>query len=920
MDEEVKNQDEAVLSPEEGGEGSPAEQADEKQNKKEKKGKKDKAEKKEKKPRYPFWKRLLIFLLGFLIGIVGCVGGIAGAGFWAFSSLSLKSLGVTLPEEMQGTGEVDLSTYTAQQLLADVMYYSGNTERLTLGELEKRYGLKILKDVKALLPEELIEFPLTSVGEEDGMDQLLSAVDFGFIFGLLEEGLLPPALESALQDKDLSLVMDGNVSELLRGVKLGYLLSLDYEERDGEWVLVYADPANPTAPELLADIDVGELVAATEEGGDVLLPVKNALHGVTLGELSGDAENALLSGIVISDAIVLNPQTGKHELQMDAVLGTMKIGSVAGYEKIAGRWQDKNGAAAPAIMAGLLDYSVADLTEGQLDMAEVMGDLQIGDVIGYEKNSAGQFTDGGVPLSGINRTVAALYLSDVLGGDLDIAEVLGEEKVGVLMNYTLSGKDWFDQNGEKVTGMNASLANIVLSDIFDGTVSIDGVLGDVYLGEVMGYTVSAYKPDGVTPKSWVTKDGHKVEGINETVANMKAGALTDGSFDYKDAFGDQMVGELQGYTRQGSQWYKDSAKKYPLGTLDNAIANLNVGDLIDGKLDLSDAFGSEKVGHLQGYTFANGQWYKDKAATRPVSSLENLVAGWKLGDLMNGTLNFADALGDASVADLLGYKKVGGIWKDQNGVEVDQLLALLAETKVSELGDRVHSWHLGDLMGYHREGGKWVNKNGEYNDLMGHMAELKLTDVSDLSVIHGMIDDLSMADVLNYEKRDGKWYHGATEVTGVIAHLADCRVADLASHANEMTVADVFGYRQVGGAWVDKNGAPLSPLMASLAPSRISKLDSRMAEVSVGDIFAADSSGFFSLIGHETRMEDLDDRVAQIFDPENGATIGDFMEAGIIRSVSAAEDAKLSLILGANWKDMSMTGFVNSLIGAVASF
>ena len=621
MDEEVKtgnSEGESAEKPEMPLEGAEASE----ENGKEKPSKKEKKAKKEKKPRYPFWKRLCIFLLGLLVGFVGCVGGIVGAGYWAFTSLSLGALGVTLPEELQGTGEVDISTYTMQDLLGDVLYYAGgNADELTVEELEKKYGMKILSDIKEALPEELVQLPLTSLGEEDGLNRVLSAIDFNFIFGMLEEGLLPPMLMEALGDKPVSLVMEGKVGELLGGVKLGYLLSLNYEERNGEWVLVYVDPDHPTAPELLANLDVGELVAATEsENGDILLPVKNALMGVTLGELSGDASNALLSGIVISDAIVLNPSTGKHELQMDAVLGTMKIGAVAGYEKVAGRWQDKNGASAPAIMAGLLDYSVADLTEGQLDMAEVMADLQIGDVIGYEKNSAGQFTDGGVALSGINKTVADLYLSDVLGGEMDIAEILGEEKVGVLMNYTLSGKDWIDSEGNAVTGMNASLANIVLSDIFDGTVSIDGVLGDVYLGEVMGYVVSAYKTDGVTPKEWVTKDGHAVTGINETVANMKAGALTDGSFDYKDAFGDQMVGELQGYTRQGSQWYKDSAKKYPLDTLDNAIANLNVGDLIDGKLDLADAFGSEKVGKLQGYTFSAGQWYKDKTMARPLSS------------------------------------------------------------------------------------------------------------------------------------------------------------------------------------------------------------------------------------------------------------------------------------------------------------
>ena len=136
--------------------------------------------KKKNKVRYPFWKRLLIFLLGSIIGFTSCIGAIAGVGFWAYKNLSVQKLNdfglaITLPEALQGEGEVDITAYTIEALISDITYYTGSGSKdLTIRALREKYGLNLLSDVEELIPE-----------SQEGSHSNIATIGVAFGFALM---------------------------------------------------------------------------------------------------------------------------------------------------------------------------------------------------------------------------------------------------------------------------------------------------------------------------------------------------------------------------------------------------------------------------------------------------------------------------------------------------------------------------------------------------------------------------------------------------------------------------------------------------------------------------------------------------------------------------------------------------------------
>ena len=971
--------------------------------------------KKQAKQKYPFWKRLLVFLLGMFVGFIACVGGIAGAGFWAYSNLSADKLGVTLPEPLQGTGEADISKYTLQMLVGDLMYYtnSANKDKLTLANLQQRYGLNFLNDVNGMLPEELTNLVLSELGSEDALNEILSCLDFNFVFSFLEEGAIPPAMADALGDRDISALAEGNFVELLEGVKLGYLLGLEYEKQGDEWVLVSEEEG---IMPILAEIEVGPMIDVAMNGGDMLEFLRDGMGDATLAELMGGDDDAnWLASVKMADIIVYSEENGAYMFDILSALGDVFLGEIMGYEKNADEWYDENNEKIVGINASLSNIELQEIMDGELDITEIIGDMQLGEVMGYELRFDTWY-DGGEKVEGVNAAMADIKLCDVMNGDLDVTDAIGDLLIGEMMGYEKHGKVWYDGNGEQVTGVTASVADMPLSDVLEGTMDVNDVFGDMYLGEVMGYEVVSYKADGVTPKTWKDGNGNLVEGFDEDIANIKVGALTDGNgVDFQEVFGDQLVGELQGYEKRGNQWYDEYNR--PLDALDNSIANIYVGDMIDGTVDLSETFrdakvsellgyrklqngtwvdennqkvnavlglladvkigemndtvsswklgdimgyenvggvwkeadgtvvdglnkniadidvndftdgdgldisdilGDETVGELQGYEKRGDQWYDE--ANQPLDTLENAIADLKVNDLIEGTADLSSIFEDAKVADLLGYtQRPDGTWQDENGQDVSRVIELLAEATVGEMNDTVSSWSLGDIMGYKYVGGVWVNPNGETNSMMAQVATLGINDLSDPDAVHAAVDGMKMCDILGYEKRaDGNWYHGSSKVTGVMAYLADHKVSELAYEVDHMEVHDILGYKKVGSEWVHEDGSELCPLMAAIADATINELDQTVSNLTLDQIFENTNDGFFSLLGGTTKISELDARIDEIFDSSNGVTIGEFMDAGLVDDVTPAQSAKLSEYIGSDWRDLTVTGFINSIIDIIA--
>ena len=938
---------------------------------------KDGKKKKKKKVRFPFWKRLCIFLLGMLIGIVSCLGGIAGGGYWIYQNVSIEKLNemgiaIALPESLQGKGEVDISTYTAAMLVADIMNYTNGTKTLTVKSLSERYGLKLIADIEKLLPEEMANMSLGALADGNALEQIFSCLDFAYLLGLMPEGTFSEPMLEAMEGKNLSALGGGDMGEFLHGVKLGYLLGLTYEKQGDKWVLVMENGKSKGLLEYMAGIDLGKLIG--NENADMLGLMKEQMADAPLSDVLGFAAEGddLLAGKTFGDIVVLDEATGKHSLRLAEAFDDMKFGTLAGYTEKNNAWQDKNGEKASILMTRIFDHTVGEFSDGTFNFDDVTNGLTVGDIMGYTEKADGTYLDkDGKEAMGLNGILAETSLDALLDGTLAFDTLFEDEKVGTLLNYTQDARgNWYDEKGKAVTGLDASIADISMKQFFGKeTINAIDVFAGVYMGEVMGFTVASYKSDGKTPDTWRDENGQPVDGFNADVANLKVGDLSDGDgVDFKEVFGDERIGDMQGHTYNASTGKWSDKNGNALDTLDGTIANMTVGDIIDGKINFKDAFRDEKIGNLQNYTYANGRWYSDSAKTKPLPALDNVVAGWALGDLMSNTIDYRAAmesvyvgelmgysgtvgnwmdgkvkvkglsaviadltfgdldndtsmthcLASAKVGDIMGYHKDGTVWKDENGTEVSTVLGLLADKKISEMDESIHSWQLGDLMGYEKRGGAWTNPNGEVNSMMSHVADLYLDQLSDPDAIHEAVDGMMMCDILGYTKKADGWYAGNTKITGVMAYLASHTVAELPYEVDHMALSDVFGFTKRDGAWYDAEGKKLTPFLASLADCHVNNLDDHVNALTLGEIFVETDDGFFLILGADTKLIDLEARIDTVFGTgEGAATIGDFMNAGIIHDVTDAEAEKLSVRIGANWRDMKVVSFINAIIDLV---
>ncbi|MFA5561484.1 MAG: hypothetical protein WDA00_02450, partial [Eubacteriales bacterium] len=139
---------------------------------------------------------------------------------------------------------------------------------------------------------------------------------FGTVLNLERLGL-----DDVFADKtigDFLRYQDGQVSlyvpALTEDLYLGAFFNVDaHFDEDGNYVVVYRDPENPTIFELLASVHVGGLVDAIFNGGSLLVTLYESFDQIKLADIFG---------------LVLNLE----KLGLDLVLGEKTIGTLLKYE------------------------------------------------------------------------------------------------------------------------------------------------------------------------------------------------------------------------------------------------------------------------------------------------------------------------------------------------------------------------------------------------------------------------------------------------------------------------------------------------------------------------------------------------------------------------------------------------------------
>ena len=722
-------------------------------------------------------KKFLKYSFTYFMGFVTCLAVIVGVVFWAVNGLTIEAVenltGSTIIDDSQidDGAEVNLKKLSLPQLIQEVSKISSESSTVTLDSLLNRYGLSLPNDVLAMIPNEAMSMPINKIFTEDGISEILEVTDFEYLYAIIGEDAFPEPLKSTLASKTLDMVLSGDLNYILEGVKLGYIAGVTYQQQGAEWVAQYIDPDNPTIVELLEGVDVSDLLAVFNEGGDLFQVFAEGAGDVPLNvliESFTSGESLIGKGATVGDFYELDPVSGTYSMNLEALVMDMCLGHVMGYTPI----ED--------------------------------GDAIIG------------WTMDGTAISTINETIANIPLVDVMSGALDVMGTLGDLYVGELLGYTpvYDGDDivgW--KNGDAdIDEVIATFASAKVSDLIDGTFDVAGEISSMTIADILALTSETYDlykngvlVEGQTYTIWY--DGVTVvDPIIGALANKTIGELTAGISDFA-------IGTLTGYTKIDDSWYTVTQKPSPSGGMIydandvtgiiKYFVGLNVEDLQSGDA-LESVINDIVIGEALGYVNVDNVWYEnyvDPVTNTPVEGILKSFVGLTIESLRDGDV-ITSALQNVIVGEEMGYYKEDGVWyTDETKTErVTGILASIADMSVGDLSNEdavitiVNEQSVGEMLGYYESNDKWYKDEACTIELVGITKTIAKMKVGDLSTAEESIKDMKFGDVMGYHEDPVLgWVDANNESHGkVMSLLCGKKIHELESTVDGLTIGDVF--------------------------------------------------------------------------------------------------------------------------------
>ncbi len=699
--------------------------------------------------------RVLALFLSFILGFLSFAGALVGVGYVAYTQVSIDNLeklgfNIDTDELFDPDSTVSVNSLTLQKLVSEIATLSQMSSEISLESLVERYGLIVVEDVAEYIPPKLWSAKFSELFGENGGEVLLDSVDVDFILKFIPEDVIAGPLRDCISGITLADVVELNLGYIFDGVELGFLLGVQYiKDENGEYVIDYADDDNPSFVELIAPLNLGNvLTSVSNEEGDLFAVVRDDIGDVmVIGIIEAIAQTDIaLSGIfgdkTIGDLIV-EVDGGKHGLDLLALIDGASLGTIMGYyyDEEADEWLvEEGGEKVDATIMSLCSIKVSDLIEPGTDedgnqkspVDIIMGafeDKTFGDLLGYYEEDGVWYLDDDT--FGDERTKADAITASLCG--IAVGDLLSPEEEGSQMD--------------------------VLMD----------ALGVNTLGEIMGYvydegTDSWYVDDGA-----VGEDRTAADSLTGSLCGITLGDLLDPEGDetqmdiLMDALGENTLGEIMGYVydEEMDTWYVDDGAegedRTAADSLTNSLCGISLGDLLDPEGEetqmdiITNALGENTLGEIMGYVYdeEDGKWYVDDGTEgedrTEADAMFAAFCGILLSDLMDPGENGAsgvisDAFADqgTKLGDIMGYYEDGDTWYVDDGTEgedrteADPLFKALCGVKLSDLMDpgssedsdaetasdvimnafKDNETTLGEIMGYYRDGDTWYVDDG----------------------------------------------------------------------------------------------------------------------------------------------------------------------------------------------------------------
>lgn len=392
-----------------------------------------------------------------------------------------------------------------------------------------------------------------------------------------------------------------------------------------------------------------------------------------------------------------------------------RLGELAGYTRNdeSGAWNFNNSQLKrfSAVIYKLFDIELKDCTsinEIKTAVKNAIGDMPIGEAVGYTKNASGKWNFNNAQLKKVAGVVNALF-------DIKIKQCTSKEgvknavkdaimgmPVGEALNYTkgVDGK-WYKENGTLVSEGSAQdkviaeICDKTLQEVYDNKDNLSVLINDMKAGELMNYTYC----DGEGTDCGVTAEGH----IHE------------------------------------KGWYKKNAAGVyeKCDVLMDRISDQKLGTLMNGGMDLATVFDGVKLGEVLKYEYDETDKVWRKADGTKVDAVEKVVADIELSKMLNGSIDLSAQFDDIYLGELMGYDSVkdadGNIVKwEKDGVQLtDEVLLCVVGFKFSEVkGSGFSDKLLGNVKSKVTIGTLLVQKDAEGNIVSDPWKEGSRTAIS----------------------------------------------------------------------------------------------------------------------------------------------------------------------------------------------
>ena len=529
----------------------------------------------------------------------------------------------------------------------------------------------------------------------------------------------------------------------------------------------------------------------------------------------------------------------------------------------------------PLLAQTLSERPLALLTAGAY--GELFSGVKLGYLTGvtFDENGNVQYADAAKPT--MQEILAELDLGKVLeaatkNGDLlgVFATDIGTQELRPLLGGIVSGA-LLDKMCE-----GRYIKDVLLADAETGRYRFDmnALMGVLHLGDVLGYTYV----DGVWYQTYTdnSDDTDDVEAtkMNAVLADISLSDVLGGKLSLDESFEDVYFGDLQnGYVRGdaiteenpeggdpivvGYQWLKDGAA---IGKMQQELANIAITDLLNGKMDINKKLDTITLGDVLGYTYrdtdADGTpdtWYNGE---EPATGVLVSLAGLTIGELSNGD-TLTENLRGLTLADAMGYQKVGDVWysaysddgDSSNDVKLTGVLKSLAEKPLNGITSAtIEEIALGEAIGYsyidtNADGtpDAWYNGDEPASGIMAKMADLTVGQLKDSAAVADKLGEVQLFEVLNYEKVEGQWQNSNGEAaSGVMSYLMEVTVGDIEGRVNQMPLGYAFGfhYNSNTNKWYTDKEMTAEPvgITASLASIHLGNAKAELESMQIGDL------------------------------------------------------------------------------------